>query len=217
MLRTFRPVFEKLENREVFSAGPLAIQPLNIGGQGSGGPLPPEAISFHFDRLPVAAVARHNALSNGLLATTYGRSLTSDFNNDGNLELAIMAPRDSASGLPTIGPQANLTSEWNHVTGSVKVENAAVHVAAGDVNNDGQANLARHPATPSNVLIGMLLPYMEQSNVSKLAPAPASTTAGLVNRDAAAHDAVFAELGAFSDSLPRGDNRNQIIAVLIGL
>jgi hypothetical protein len=155
----FRPAVETLERREVFSAGPLGIHPLNISGQGSGDPIPAESISFN--------IAAH------------GEGL-------------------AASPLEIYG-------------------NTAPRQFSGSAAADGT----------SNVLIALLLPYMEQDNVYRSGSGYTDTTLDDESfiipvqwdygRHAAAHDVIFAELADVGDRLPRDEESNQIIAILIGL
>ena len=79
MLRPFRPSFENLEKREVFSANPLT--------QMFGAELAVLDNNAATDDLSLSLVAGSASQTN-LVATTFGRGVaTGDINNDGRLDL----------------------------------------------------------------------------------------------------------------------------------
>jgi len=140
MSRSIRPVFEKLERREVFSVAAVADF----------------RTALATNVLPYLEHDNVYRLSSpsGLVATTYGRGVaTGDFNNDGIPDLAAHNALFSQAGdqQAIIAVLIGLIhAEKNQ---DIEVENDETHLAAldlndlylfGDTNGDGDVDAADH-------------------------------------------------------------------------
>lgn len=171
----FRPSFETLEKREVFSAGSLSgPQPLSISGQGSDDPIPTESISFNFAAPTVPTTA------------SPARAWDGDYGFDG---VGI-----SASVTRAVDTRSNSTS-----TGLHALAGTAFGVDFNPVP-DRVTQASAGGGGPSN----FLLPYLEQDNLYRSFSGTVLDDQACVGnlygdllgrQPTAARDAVFGELG----------------------
>ena len=206
----FRPTFETLENREVFSAAPLVLPPDT------------QSLSLNF-----AAIEMENKSRSG------GELVSSDSYHHAIIAVMIGLRADRGDASNT---QRGLTVDFLEFSAKehlVAHESITGHGLVGDFNNDGRDVLA---GIASQGLSDRILPYIEQDNVLGLEDVLISHLTGQLrgeaidiiplvqqpvesDSDAAAHDAVFSPQGPGCEGYETWDDprQQQIIAVLIGL
>jgi hypothetical protein len=96
----FRPTFENLERREVFSGEPLPMEEVSLAVAVEV-PIPASTLNVGPQIQQLGGDFNGDADVDAADYVLLRTGLTGDFNSDGRPDLAVKSPRDSASGLAT--------------------------------------------------------------------------------------------------------------------
>jgi hypothetical protein len=195
----FRPTFEYLERREVFSGEPLPMQGISLN-VASEAPIPDFTLNVGPELRQLGGDFNGDADVDAADYVLIRTRLMGTFDSDGRPDLAVKSPRESASGLAT-GIMAAVET-------GVDVTSIGLNALASSRLLDDLIGWDFRSHFIDNVIFDRMgiLPYIEQDNLYKLG----SLVSGAeLDQNAAtgARDAAFNQHG----------QSNGIIAVLIGL